>query len=57
MVITYSLAKAQGQWSAGFEDREETHGRMDRWMEATALSSLLMWSVIKPIKTEPDMKQ
>ena len=39
MVMTYSWAKVQGQWSAGSEDRVET-------VEAIALPAALMRSVI-----------
>ena len=42
MVLTDSLAKVQGQWSVGSEDRVETNGRT----EAIASPSLLMWWVM-----------
>ena len=42
MVMTYSLAKVQGQWSVSSEDRVETDG----WSEAIALPHTVMQSVI-----------
>ena len=30
MVMTYSIAQVQSQWSVGFEDKVETNGQTDR---------------------------
>ena len=42
MVMIYSHAKIQGQWSVGFEDRVKTNKRTDRWTEAIALPPFLI---------------
>ena len=42
MVINYSHAKVQSQWSVGSKDRVETNGQT----EVTALHATLIWSVM-----------
>ena len=46
MIMTYTCAKVQCQWSVGSEDRVE---KTDEWTniqtQAIALSAVLVWSV------------
>ena len=41
MVMTYSHAKVQGQWSVGSEDRVETNGQMEGGDCVTSLTNVV----------------
>ena len=57
MVMNYSQAKVQGQWSVGSEDRVETNGKTERWTEVISLPPLLMWVAINRVYSLSKQKQ